>query len=448
MKNEAPITQDTAKEKWLENIQQDSWQLELLVSGFVIFLMIGGLEPIRAFKHDIILLQQSTELGFLIDFFYSTLRVSYISLLCCMLTHLVLRGLWIAGVGLRSVSGEIDYESFRYQPKFIQRLRRRTGRFDDYLWRLERFCSVLFSLAFLIVFCFCSIITFTGSLLLAMLTYGYVTGNNIFDNPEDASVGVVVISNVFNLAGIIYCLDFITLGGLKRYRWIARPYYYLYVVMGWFTLARFYRPLYYNLIDNRFGRRLTLLVPVVIILFFLGTSLRQVVYPYAPGNLGDGTTWVSSRNYEDDGSATIHQLWRITLGSRYVQDNYVEAFVPYIPQNDDPVIEMLDSTLEVGRFSGFYFKGLVNTESRNNPKADFPRLLATFGQLHQVYVNDSLYALTPRFHWHERREQYGLLYLIPAHDLPPGEHALRFDRRMYYTLEKRYIDGRVIYFYK
>jgi hypothetical protein len=30
---------------WLDGIQQDSWQLELLISGFVIFLLIGGLEP-------------------------------------------------------------------------------------------------------------------------------------------------------------------------------------------------------------------------------------------------------------------------------------------------------------------------------------------------------------------------------------------------------------------
>ncbi|CAH1001421.1 hypothetical protein LEM8419_02324 [Neolewinella maritima] len=30
---------------WLDKLQQESWQLELLISGFVIFLLIGGLEP-------------------------------------------------------------------------------------------------------------------------------------------------------------------------------------------------------------------------------------------------------------------------------------------------------------------------------------------------------------------------------------------------------------------
>ena len=32
--------------KWLDNLQQESWQLELVVSGFAIFLLLATFEPI------------------------------------------------------------------------------------------------------------------------------------------------------------------------------------------------------------------------------------------------------------------------------------------------------------------------------------------------------------------------------------------------------------------
>jgi hypothetical protein len=54
--------------------------------------------------------------------------------------HVVLRGLWIGALGLRYVSGDIDYEQLKYSPKFTKYLSKKIGSFDKYIATLENYC--------------------------------------------------------------------------------------------------------------------------------------------------------------------------------------------------------------------------------------------------------------------------------------------------------------------
>ena len=42
--------------KWIEILQQESWQLELLISGFAIFLLASVYDEIGSFEYQISLL--------------------------------------------------------------------------------------------------------------------------------------------------------------------------------------------------------------------------------------------------------------------------------------------------------------------------------------------------------------------------------------------------------
>lgn len=435
--------QDKSLTNWLDGIQQDSWQLELLISGFVIFLLIGGWEPLNALDHDLTVMSQNQELFFMTDFFYDITRIAYLSLLLFLLGHLVLRGLWIAAVGLRSVSGEIDYDRFSYAPKFLDRIRR-TGRFDDYIVRLERWCSIFFSLAFLIVFCFLSMLSWAAVMFLTGMAVSLTVGNGELLNSSTDEY----VANFMLLLGAIYLLDFVTLGALKRVRYLNKPYYYLYVFMGWVSLARLYRPLYYNLIDNGFGRRLAVATPFLILLVIMAFAAKLVKYPFMPSNLGTGSEWVLDKLYDDEGVSPDKQLWSPTLRSRYVRNDYVQAFLPYVPINDDKTLLLIDSTLQVGRYAGLILGKPFGFFQQNNPDADNPALLRAFTELRRVYVNDSLVSVLPRFSNHVQRRQSGVVYMIPTHDLPAGEHQVRFDRRQYLGDTVAYSTGYSIYFYK
>jgi hypothetical protein len=92
-------------------------------------------------------------------------------------------------------------------------------------------------------------------------------------------------------------------------------------------------------------------------------------------------------------------------------------------------------------------KGPQIGESINN-KADFDGLLKAMTELHQLRIDSVVVDVQPRFHNHTDRKQYGLLYIIPIHDLPHGEHTLRIDRLQHLIKECKYNQGAVIYFYR
>lgn len=432
---------------WLDNLQQESWQLELLISGFTIFLLIGGWEPLNELEYELELLMGVSSTYFSLNFIYYVLRTAYLSLLCCLLIHVLLRGLWIAAIGLRSVSGEIDYEAFKYKDRFKNRLKRGIGFFDQYIERLERNCSVIFSLAFLIVFCFVSMtvwaITIKAIQAAALwLVGGEYQGTGIIGGAGLVSVAVVLLS-------FLYFLDFVTLGLLKRLRWVNRPYYYLYVFMGWVTLARLYRPLYYNLIDNRFGKRLAMLLPVVIFLIMAAVSAVHIKYTYLPAYLNDGKIWQSKNNYDDTKPDLSQQVWRMSLASKYPVNNYVEAFVPYQPRWHDEVLLAIDSTLDISRYTGTKFYGAIVLGTRYNDDADYGPIKKAFEEKHQIYLNDSLITnLDPLFTFHETRRQPGLVFMLPTHYLPLGRHALMLKTQFLENGVLEWSDGYTIYFYK
>ncbi len=430
---------------WLDSLQQESWQLELLISGFSIFLLLGGWSWLEGLEYDFILLFQGSDSYDIFGPLYYGGRVAYGTLIGCLLLHVMLRGLWIAAVGLRSVSGGIDYDKLRYSPYFRERLQRRMGTFDTYIEGLERYCSVFFSVAFLIFFCFFSIVSCLMILTLIQTTWLSLFGLEIYD-VDFWETGIPGF--LFAIACVLYFIDFVTLGLFKRLKLVSRPYYYIYRIMGWVTLARFYRPLYHNLIDDRFGRRLVLLLPLLVFGIISLTSLRPVKYTYLPGTLGDGQEWVLKDFYDDEATNITYRSWRLSLSSRFVKNNYVEVFVPYIPINDDDLIALVDSTLEVARYTGLILGGPVNIGTANNENADHTALLNAFSSLQQLYLNDSLVTVRPRFYQHTIRKQPGILYTIPVHELPVGEHSLRLDRRMYLKDTVAFSEGYSLYFYK
>ena len=89
--NENTSTSDSKLKAWLDNLQQESWQLELLVSGFVIFLLLGVYEPLRNFDEQVSHYASSSfELG-LLGIPYSVLAAVWLFVLVNLLVHVLFR---------------------------------------------------------------------------------------------------------------------------------------------------------------------------------------------------------------------------------------------------------------------------------------------------------------------------------------------------------------------
>ena len=402
--------------KWLEILQQESWQLELLISGFAIFLLAESFEPVRNLDDQInVLLSGSAYYGLLYIPYQVILGAWYV-LIINLILHVLLRGLWISTIGLRYVSGDIDFNKLNISPKFDRFLRSKIVSFDLYIQQLEKLCSAVFGFTFLIIFILISGGLFVvGIVILAMTIEGVSTsfGGLWF-------MVIVPFLLLYLLGGLIYFLDFITLGWIKRKKGIARFYYPIYRFFSVITLAFIYRPIYYNLLDNKFGRNIVLFLIPYLIGFTLIASLTVNTKAYLPGNR---TLQSISNNFYDD-TLEDRASYSASISSKFVKNGFAQLFLPYVSRNDDKVIEAICPDLKPAKTGVFFFGN--NDPLRNNMNADLA--LDCHSQRFKIYVNDTLLNnLKYRFHEHPTRKNIGLLTVLDVGYLSRGEHAIKVD---------------------
>ncbi|MFK8161332.1 MAG: hypothetical protein AB8H12_02610 [Lewinella sp.] len=413
---------------WLDNLQQESWQLELIISGVVIFLMLGAYGPIMDAQP---LLSRNYLTGgglfAIIGGAYFIFLIAYYALLIIFIIHLILRGFWIGAIGLRSVSGDFDYDVLDYQPKFNSWLRNHLGSFDDYIERLEVQCSVAFSFAFLIFFSVLSVGAFT--LVIAGATFGIATvlGATDTDVASWKKAVVAAVNLISLLFGLIYLIDFTSLGWFKKKRWLQPVYFPFYRVMGWLTLARFYRPFYYNMIDHPFGRKLVKRLWLIVFGTMVAVSVTIIRNPFYPTNKSSSSV-INEAVYLDNvvNTGVYHSL--PSLASRYAERDYLEVFLPYLGVSEDQILIHLFPDLAPALEGSFAIDGPINMWSARNRSVNNDSLLVAHRAIHRLYLNDSLLVDVPwQFYEHPVREQQGLLYDLPVYDLPRGRHILRFE---------------------
>lgn len=264
--------------EWLEQLQQESWQLELLISGFALYGIWAGRDVVHLIDDYITLHQPDFIIKNAPDLIVALLKFSWQIFFINLLTHVIFRGLWIGTIGLRYVSGEIDYESLRYSNILTEYLKKKVGSFDDFIERLERFCSVLFAYTFLLFFIFLSLVVFTFwlNVLLVVLIQFFGLENN------DQTTGWVIL--LYMAFAIMVFIDFVSFGAFKRIKEpaVARVYKYFYIASSFLTFSFLYRPLLYNFIDDRYTRKLLWWsIPYFFLIIFVlpGIETHQPYFP-------------------------------------------------------------------------------------------------------------------------------------------------------------------------
>ena len=306
-----------AFKKLLQRLQEESWQLELIISGFVIFGLFTALEPISDAAS---IAQSKQQLVKAIVLFIAVISCGI--LLFNLLLHVILRGLWIGTLGLRYVSGDIDYDSLNYSEKFTKYLKKRVGSFDKYVATLENYCSIIFAVSFLLIF-YVLALTFT-IVSIALIASQIIDNDNL---PETLRTIVGVSLIVFLFFGMILTfIDFITQGWLKKKKWISKLYFPIYWVFSFITLSFLYRPLVYNFLDNKFGRRLSfVLLPIYFAILVLSS------FQYKPSNyfndVGNSSENSSSHiNYLDMLGENEH-IDEFAITSKIITTPYLNVFM-------------------------------------------------------------------------------------------------------------------------
>ena len=409
---------DKKFKKWLDILQQESWQLELIISGFAIYGLFMVIDPIELAAQ-----QAENDNNVYTTLLYQGLEISWYIITINLIAHVILRGLWIGAIGLRYVSGEIDYDRLNYSPKFNRHLQKRVGSFDNYVAQLEKYCSVVFAVTFLLVFYLLGLLVITFCFVLMALWM------EKDDTPEWVGDWVVTPLIIFLSVGMVLTfIDFVTQGWLKRKKWTTIVYYPFYWVFKFLTLSFLYRPMVYNFLDTKFGKRLSwLVVPIYLGLTILaGTGFSTSNYLRKEFNTNEYSA--GKANYVDELDEDIYFVDRASIPSKVITDPFLNVFVVYGSTVEDDVFyfnkELEPEEDRRGIFSVFS-EGHLGWQQLSEGTRDY---LSTLEDMYTLSV-DSL-AFKPEFVFAlNRRNQIGFETFLDLEQVASGRHTLHVRRK-------------------
>lgn len=413
--------QNSKFKELLDKLQQESWQLELLISGFAIFGLFSAIEPI-GIRYDIAENEQDIVSTIL---WYAALVSSWI-LVSNLLIHVILRGLWIGALGLRYISGDIDYEELNYTPKFTNFLKKRIGSFDKYIANLENYCSVLFAVSFLFIFYFLACLLCVISILLTVFIF-LDTGLQNAWGFILLMIGILLI--LFILFGaLLTFIDFISQGFLKRKKWASKFYFPIYKIFSFITLSFLYRPLVYNFLDNKFGKKLSwILIPIYVGIIFL-TTFSNHKSNYLNKESSSSKYYTNANNYDDQ---ILHEndfIKTASIPSKVITESYLKVFLIHNENLEDRLYD--------------FNKGLEPKEDRRGLRSsiislsNFPRkrdslkteYYKTLNDIFKIYIDKSKYesdfiATTNKY------KRLGFETFLDIDTLSNGKHFLEITRK-------------------
>ncbi len=191
--------------KWLYEQERNSWQIELIISGGMLYTL--WTLP-RYFSYELqkafITADFSATYAIL---FFSTLILSR-ALLIGFGVNLLLRALWLAYLGVHyAFPNGIDYKRLKYSKEFEERFEKDHDALNRIL-KIEKYCSLTYSLSIIISICA------AGALLIVAAVYYLILENiipqSVYDNPN---IGYILLLLVLLVS--FGFLDRIVFAGLK-----------------------------------------------------------------------------------------------------------------------------------------------------------------------------------------------------------------------------------------
>lgn len=419
---------------WLEKLQQESWNLELLVSGFAIFLLIQADAALETLAADLFSHYTSDGIVYtiLVAFWFLVSAATSI-LIVGLILHIVLRGLWIGIIGLRSVQPEIKFDQFRYTKRFDAHLKKRLPPLDRLLIQLDRASSIIFAFAFLLVSMISSVAIWFISIALIVSAYNEVAeviNDGIWKDVLQYILTALIVVHL--LASLLYVLDTLLIGALKRIRFFDIIYRPLYRYLNFITLSFIYRSVYYHLVSYIGVWRSRLLIATLIIFIILNPFLRFDQEIYFPDHSPANKTFAY---YYDDMRPENTLIDNVAIASSVIQGNSLPLFIRYSPDYNATLDSLCAYTpsRSSGLTSGIVIKKTDKEASFNinNPRVTeaYPdSLLQCLSQFYQVHINDSLYDNQNYVYLeHPNQGEKGIYTVLDIRHLPFGYHQLRID---------------------
>lgn len=412
------------KSNWIQELSNQSWNLELVVSGAAIFstsFLPELTDRAIASYFENYQLTNSLPERILPTLAYSFAKSSAYLLIITFVVHFIIRAFWIALVGLRAVFPQgINYENIPNTGKELGEIyKKKFGSLDGFIVRLDKICSQIFSIAFVLVL---------FSLMLALLYLVAFLGTiGLKTYFPEFYVKAKPIFLAIALALFVLSLVILLLSSKEKYREhpLVGKLLKQYIQKSTWLYMGMYKPIQYinftfssNLPHKKYFRA----VAFIGFLFF-GMSFSIYTMKLLEHT---GLPYLESRNYYSSGSAE-HQLidnyydnlrqederiTTVSIQSDVIEEAFVKLFINYNKELDADLSRFCtDPTLP----------GTIKKDKKRMLK-DKARLNC-FNQYFKIVLNDS--TLQPvEFFFEEHRNTKGLKTYLSTEKCKTGRNTL------------------------
>ncbi len=400
---------DQKTPKWLKDTQIRSWEPEILLSGIVLFGLFKIPEQL-----DNLLWYVKNNISGSGDWnnFVSMMKVAIYWLITGLFLHLIARGLWVGLVGLSYVFPDgVNKEKLNFKYGFKNTILKIPFPVDS-IEKLERLCSSLFSISFML---FMSIvgayiylfITIILPVVLLFRVFEFETNNNVV-------FGIYILTIL--ASGLLYMIDFLTSGLLKRIKYFSKVYYYIHRIISFLTLSPIYRPIYYSLVSN-FNRWWISGFYIVFVVSTIWLSDQIGEFDKHDDN------WSSIETYSDDLDYNMFSgyyenrnekfaSFQAQIPSDVIEEDYLRLFINLNVQYQERIKEhcLYDSLIET----------VDNLDSLK---------LTCVESFYHVWVDDSLISDPPmKFHYNQKSQQRGVVSYLDISWLDQNMHEVKITR--------------------
>ena len=403
------------KPTWLQILEAESWQAEMLVSGVAIYgsLMLPDLIKSLIDKALLWLPEESLDITYFI-FWYLTICSS--ALILSFILHFVLRALWIGMIGLVSVfPGGINRDTDYHSEHFLAQLFEEFPDVNGFNRRLDDFCSLIFGTTFGVVMMIGSIsLLLTLNLLLSILLSSFLP---------------IPVHIIFSFLMFILMVPMLLSGLLnnKRLRekeWVKRIHFTLAIkVFGRVMYNVFYEPGYYilyTLLTNfkrtkvgLWGMAGFFIIMLVSIPVFINSNVMQLQEDNF-FRIGETDDRIAVENYEDQRQAGRAILVPL-LPSDIIEGEVLRVFIPMSRREKVLVNSYCKAYQEDESLSR-----LENERKRRNHIKDCR------ARYYEIFVNETKYEEVDFFrHTHANAGEEGLIMYLPTADFTKGVNRLR-----------------------
>jgi hypothetical protein len=306
---------------WLQRVQEQSWEPEILISGIVLFALfqIPSLIEDAADYLNTYTVTIFTD-GNVDETLAAILLSATYWLILGFTTHLISRSIWAAFVGLSYVYRDgIKLEELKYGDKY-KRIIAKSLDYKDMIVRIEKFCSGVFAVSFLLFMCVVGVSFFlliVGAIIAILLeVWPEFTDHDHWIDP--------ILMTIM----IVYLIDFLSLGLLKRIPVVNKIYYPFYRVMSVLTISPLYRSIYYGIVSNHKKWKVALGMSVFVTLtIFIAISIKNEAKLFSTLEMAadSGPDYIFPGNYRNLANGSPSK--RFILESDVIDKNVAKVFL-------------------------------------------------------------------------------------------------------------------------